>query len=273
MQQEGIRPNPLPRPRPRLSAAALALAVLLTVLFLAVPPHPVLDKADLVGYAICHQIPERSFILNGRPLPLCARCTGTFLGALLGLIAMSLRRRRPSRLPSTPVLLVLIAFIVVWAFDGLNSYLTLFPGAPHLYEPRNWLRLTTGLLNGLALSALVLPIFHFTIWREPGREPAIESLGELGVILPVAGLLALVVQAEIGALLYPLAIVSSLGVLILLVLINALIAAVALRREGYAVTWRQAVVPIIAGAGLSFLEIGALALLRSYLTTAVGISF
>ena len=77
---------------------------------------------------------------------------------MLGLVAMLLRRRhRASRLPPSRSCWCSWAFIGLWGFDGLNSYLTFFPGAPHLYEPRNWLRLTTGLLNGLALSALILP--------------------------------------------------------------------------------------------------------------------
>ena len=74
-------------------------------------------------------------------------------------------------------------------------------------------------------------------------------------------------------MLYPLAILSSLGVVVLLVLINSMIAAVVLGREGYAMTWRQAAVPLTVGAGLALLEITAMVLLRGYLTTSLGISF
>jgi uncharacterized membrane protein len=243
------------------------------LVLIAVPPHSLLGKADAVGYAVCHQIPERSFILAGRRLPLCARCTGTFLGALLGVTAaLLLGRHRASRLPPVAVLGLLVAFIGVWAFDGLNSYMTLFPGAPYLYEPRNWLRLTTGLLNGLALIALVLPIYNFTVWREPVQEPGIRSIWELLALLPVVALLVLVIQAEVGFLLYPLAILSSLGVVVLLVLINSMIAAVVLGREGYAASWRQVAVPLTVGAGLALLQITTMVLLRGYLTTTLGIS-
>ena len=44
-------------------------------------------------------------------------------------------------LPPLPVLLVLIGFIGLMGIDGVNSYSHFFPNAPHLYEPRNWMRL------------------------------------------------------------------------------------------------------------------------------------
>jgi uncharacterized membrane protein len=250
------------------------LSVLVIVVSLVVPPHSVLGKADVVGYAICHRIPERSFILGGRQLPLCARCTGTFLGAMLGLVAMLLlRRHTASRMPPVAVLAALVVFVGFWAFDGLNSYMTLFPGAPHLYEPRNWLRLTTGLLNGLALIIIVLPILNFTLWRETRKEPVVKSIWELVAILLVVALLVLVIQAEVSFLLYPLAIASSVGVVIMLVLISSMIAAVVLGREGYAQTWRQAAVPLIVGAALALLMITAMVLFRDYLTTTLGLPF
>lgn len=266
--------QPIPTPRPRLTAIAVALAVLIIVFFIQVPPSTLLGKADVVGYAICHRIPERSFFLNGRQLPLCARCTGTFLGALVGLAAMLLlRRHRASRFPPAQVLGLLILFIGIWAFDGLNSYMTFFPGAPNLYEPRNWLRLTTGMLNGLALITIVIPIYNFTLWRETTRERVLKNAWELLAILPVAALLIWLVQAEIDILLYPLAILSSLGVMVMLVLINSLIATVVLGREGYAQTWRQALIPWTVGAALAILQITAMVLLRAYLTTTFGLPF
>ena len=66
-------------------------------------------------------------------------------------------------------------FFLVWAVDGLNSFLTFFPGLPHLYEPRNLLRLITGTLEGLAIAALMLPIANLSLWAAPAPEPAIAS--------------------------------------------------------------------------------------------------
>lgn len=261
-------------PWPRLTAVIVALSVLVIVGAIVVSPFSLLGKADLVGYAICHRIPERSFIIGGRQLPLCARCTGTFLGAVLGLTMMLLLRRgRASRLPPASVLLVLVTFVGIWGFDGLNSYLTLIPRAPYLYEPRNWLRLTTGLLNGLALIIFVMPIYNFTLWREPTRERVVKSLWELVAILPVVALLVFVIQAGVDVLLYPLAIVSSLGVVMMLVIINSMLAAVVLRREGYARTWKQLLVPLTVGLALSVLLLTVMNLVRDYLTTTLGLPF
>ncbi len=262
------------RRRARVAVIVFALSALVIVVAIAAPPQAVLSKAGLVGYAICHQIPERSFFLGGHQLPFCARCTGTFLGAMLGLAAMVLfGRGRASRLPSLPVLGVLVAFIGLWGFDGLNSSLTFFPNAPHLYLPQNWLRLTSGMLNGLALMALVWPLWNLTVWRDTTAVPVLRNLGELAAILPVAALLIVVVQAQIGFLLYPMALVSTLGVLVLLMLINSMIAAVALGREAYAQTWRQALVPLTVGAGLGVLQLAGLDLLRAFLTARFGLPF
>jgi len=176
-------------------------------------------------------------------------------------------------LPPIPALVLLAAFTAFWGFDGLNSYLGFFPGAPQLYEPRNWLRLTTGLLNGLTLIFFAWPIFSFTLWREPSRERVLHNVWELLAFLPVVAGLVLVIQAEIDVLLYPLAILSTLGVIVLLVIINTLIAAVLLRRDGHAETWRQALVPLTVGAALAILEITGMVLLRAYLTMAFGLPF
>jgi uncharacterized membrane protein len=261
-------------PHAKLTIVAVAFSLLVIALFVEAPPSTLLGKADVVGYSICHRIPERSFILGDRHFPLCARCTGTFLGVVLGLASMLLlRRHRASRLPSVAVLGVLVLFVVVWAFDGLNSYMTFFPGAPHLYEPRNWLRLTTGMLNGLALILFVFPIFNFTLWRETTPERALKNVWELAVILLAAALLIVVIVTPVSFLLYPLAILSSLGVVLMLTIINTMIAAVVLRREGYAQTWWQALVPITVGLALAILEMTGMVLLRAYLTTALGLPF
>ena len=259
---------------PRLTAVVLAISVGIIIASILLPPASLLGKADVVGYGICHQLPDRSFFLNGRQMPLCARCTGTFLGALIGLaVILLLGRRRASRLPPVSVLGLLVFFIVLWAFDGLNSYVTFFPGAPNLYEPRNWLRLTTGILNGLALVTIVFPIFSYTLWRDTTRDRVIKNVWEILILLPVLAVLIWIIQAEISFLLYPLAILSSLGVLMMLVIINTMLATVVLGLEGQARRWRQALIPITIGASLAILQLTAMVLLRAYLTAEYGIPF
>src|SRR5690349_9029633 len=65
--------------------------------------HPVLSGLGgltyVIGSLVCHQRPERSFHAEGVQYPVCARCTGIYLGAALGAaIAIALwgasRRRR-----------------------------------------------------------------------------------------------------------------------------------------------------------------------------------
>ncbi|MGD2178455.1 MAG: DUF2085 domain-containing protein, partial [Anaerolineae bacterium] len=220
-----------------LTAILLPLAV---TLFLIATPNGLLSKADMVGYAVCHQIKSHSFTIAGHQLPLCARCTGTFLGALVGLFgqAVALRRRRAAAFPPAPILAILIGFTVSWMADGLNSYLTLI-GVPPFYEPRNALRLTTGALNGLTMSALIYPVFNISVWRCPADEPALRSLPDLGVLLLLEAVLIGVVLSHWDFLLYPLAVLSAVSVLTLLTSVNTAIALILMRRDNCIGNWRQ----------------------------------
>jgi len=221
----------------------------------------------LFGGGVCGQIPSHSFIIGGRQLPLCARCTGTYLGALLGFLGLAaLRRWRANGLPPGQVLALLASFIVLWGVDGLNSFLTLLPNAPHLYDPHNLLRLITGMLNGLALSIIVYPILNFLLWKEADAGRVIRNFRELGYFLIPAALLIWVVQTQASFLLYPVATLSILGVLIMLTLINTAIILIVTRREGKAVDWRDAFLPLLLGLLAAFLELGMLGSLHLALT-------
>jgi uncharacterized membrane protein len=262
------------RRRPLLTGVIISLFVLVSLGFLIATPGGCLTKADMVAYAVCHRIGSHSFHVGGRQLPLCARCTGTFLGGLVGFLgqALVLRRRRAGEFPPTYILVILVGFIGLMGADGLNSYLTFFPNAPHLYEPRNWLRLTTGALNGLAMSALVYPVFNFTLWREPRRQRTIRHLGELGVLLLLeAGMVGLVLTGW-GPLLYPLALLSAAGVLAMLTSVNTMIVLMLIGRENVAESWRDALVPLLAGLTVSLVQIGVIDFVRYTLTgTLAGI--
>jgi uncharacterized membrane protein len=229
--------------------------------------HSFLDILTLLGAGVCGQIPSHSFIIGGRQLPLCARCTGTYLGALLGFWGLAvLRRRRASGLPPSEVLALLAGFIVLWGIDGLNSFLSLLPNVPHLYEPHNLWRLITGILQGLALSIIVYPLFNFLLWKEANTERVLRNFRELGYLLTPAALVIWIVQTQAGFLLYPLATLSILGVLAMLTLVNTMIVLIVTRREGKAESGRDAFVFSLLGLLATFLELGALILLHFTLT-------
>ena len=83
---------------------ALILAVGLLVLgWLLNTPEGLLGKADAVGYAVCHRLDFRSFHLGERQLPLCARCSGMYLGAVLGIGYLSVFSRRKAGFPGLAV--------------------------------------------------------------------------------------------------------------------------------------------------------------------------
>jgi len=252
--------------------AVLAVAAILALLI--APPHGLLDKADRAAFAVCHRIPERTFTVAGRPLPLCARCSGTYLGALAGLAVLALRGRgRASMLPAPKYLVVFGIFLAAWAVDGFNSFLTFFPGVPHLYEPHNLLRLATGTVEGLAIAALALPAFNRSFWAEPLPMRSIGSWQDIAWMLAGGALVAGLVSSDLPFLLYPLAILSGIAVVLLLGVVNSVFVLLILRRDGRMTGWRQAALPLLLGLSLAMIELAVVGLARAALESWAGSPF
>lgn len=264
----------------RLQRRLLALGILLLALaamgwFAATDSthlahDPVLAAGDYVGAAICHRISSRSFVINGRSLPLCARCTGMYLGVALAFGALLLAGRgRRSDLPPLPILLTLLGFIGLMGIDGLNSYTHFFPNFPHVYEPQNWLRLVTGMGAGLAMGLLVFPALVQTLWREVNGRPVITSWRELVGVVLLAGTAVLLVLSNQPTILYVMALVSVAGVLLIVTSINAVLLLMLLKRDGKAVRWQETAVPLLISFVLAILELGTITLLRLNLTGTI----
>jgi uncharacterized membrane protein len=226
-------------------------------------PHSlILDLLRILGGGVCHQLPERSLQVAGTTLPLCARCTGTYLGALVGLLTVVLRHRtRASLLPRWPVLALFAAFFLWWGVDGLNSLMALYPGLPHLYEPSNTLRVLTGTLQGLTLSLILWSVVGFALWRQPRAEPVV-GLGELGAAALIAGLLVALLSLDLPGLLFAAGVLSALGLLSLFTLLNALLLALVLRLERKIDDRRQAMALFGGASLLAAAELVLLSLLR-----------
>ncbi|HEV3058267.1 MAG TPA: DUF2085 domain-containing protein [Vicinamibacterales bacterium] len=113
------------------------------------PPVPAYLLALLVygvGGVVCHQLPERSFYLWGRQLPVCARCAGIYAGAAIVAMIGHVGGRPFPRL--VRVALALLA--------SLPTILTLVYEWTTGVTPSNAVRAAAGFVLGATVSWLVL---------------------------------------------------------------------------------------------------------------------
>ena len=189
-----------------------------------------------------------------------------YLGAMLGLIFQAIVGRSRSGMPARRLWVVLGLLVAAFGVDGLNSYLHFFPGAPALYEPQNWLRLLTGTGMGVVIAAALYPAFNQTVWKKQVRRPALENLRSLRILLVSALVLDLVVLTENPLILYPLALISAAGVLVLLSMIYSMLWLMVLRIENRFESLIQLVLPLTGGFGLALVQIAALDYVRFLFT-------
>jgi uncharacterized membrane protein len=226
-----------------------------------------LQGADFAGYAVCHRLTEHSFTIAGRQMPLCARCTGMHLGILLtGVVLAAAGRWRRSSFPPFLVLALLAGFLIIMAIDGINSYSTFFREDALLYEPTNPLRLITGLGAGLTLGIVMVPTLAQALWRSPESRAIVTGARELGLLVLLVSIAALLVLSNQPAILYVLGLMSAAGVLLVLAIINAVLLLAASGRTNRCERWREAILPLGLGAVLAVVEVAAIAIVRFELT-------
>jgi uncharacterized membrane protein len=252
-------------------------AVIVFAIWFSITPPGVLGKADAIGYAICHRIDERSFHMGVRQLPLCARCTGEFFSAAIALLFFAIVSPKKSGMPNWKIGAPLVFFLLAFAVDGSNSYLYLLkstaPGAfdniPNLYTPNNTLRLFTGSGMGIALAAILYPAFNQSVWKNADPERVLDWK-KLGFLIAIIFILDLAVLTESSFVLYPIAFLSVLGVLALLIIVFSMVWLLVMRQENAFTSLKELWMPFLAGTTLAFLMITAVDLLRFKLTGTWG---
>src|SRR3990172_240500 len=86
---------------------SIVLLLIVLTVWVIFTPGGLFGKADAVGYAVCHRITIRSFLFpDGHQFPLCARCTGTFIGVLIGFLGPGLlfRHRHAAMFPPVRIM-------------------------------------------------------------------------------------------------------------------------------------------------------------------------
>lgn len=245
------------------------LSILITYFWLDFAPDGLLGKMDAVGYAVCHRIDERSFHLGERALPLCSRCSGMQLGALLGLGFQSLWGRR-GNFPPRKILFVLGFLALFFVVDGVNSYLNFVPFISSIYPSQNWLRLVSGTGLGLGMATVIYPIFNQTLWKDWVDAPSIEGWKQFFALLGLALLLDVTILSENPLVLYPLAVLSGLAVLIVLGICYSLLVVMLIKKDNQYLSWRSAWVPILSGFTIAITQTFVIDLVRFAFTGAWG---
>jgi len=146
--------------------------------------------------------------------------------------------------------------------DGVNSYTHFFPDFPHVYEPRNWLRLVTGMGAGLAMGLILFPALAQTIWADRQAKPAIRNFKELAGMVLIGATAVFLVLSNQPTILYVLALASAAGTVLVLIAVNAVLLLTIFRREGRALTWRDTAVPLTLCIGLAIAQLSVISFLR-----------
>ena len=115
-----------------------------------------MNKSDLIwiklmnfGHRLgCHQLEERSFHFKGYQFPVCARCTGVFLGEIIAIVLLLFGIKIN--------IFVSIALLLIMGFDWFIQYIKLL-------QSTNIRRLITGTLAGIGLTFIYYYVIAFII--------------------------------------------------------------------------------------------------------------
>ena len=106
------------------------------------------------GSLVCHQLPERSFFLGHRQFPVCARCTGLYVSATVGLLAfLSWRLLRRQALPLRPRSVLWIV-----AAASAPTVLSFALGVTGLWDGSNITRAILSIPLGLTVGVVVAAV-------------------------------------------------------------------------------------------------------------------
>jgi uncharacterized membrane protein len=194
-----------------------AIVLALLMVFLAAP-GALPRKLLLAMGGVCGLRPAHSYFVGGIQLPLEARMTGIYGGALITLVMLlTLRRLGAWRLGGRLVRGILLLFFLSMAGDGINSTLTDL-GLPHLYTSTNLTRLVTGLLSGVAIAPFLVWLLGVVMTprdSEP-RRAVIHAPWELAAAFVLNVSFAALVLDGRAAFYYPVALISIAGVVTVL---------------------------------------------------------
>lgn len=134
-----------------------------------------------LGFAVCHQRPERLLRFGDNALFVCARDTGLFVSFFSMILVLSLLRGRDrAGMPPLPILLFTVAGVLFLAWDGLTSYLG-------LRDSGNILRFLSGFAAGAGLAFPAAALVNNTVFAGDRSKKVGSRAGDIAAVIITGG--------------------------------------------------------------------------------------
>ena len=140
--------------RERFHDQAIRVWIITTIVVLAwvasIVAAPLMDTPAIYAFFsyICHQLPDRSFHLDGQPMAVCSRCIGVYAGLLVGTAVYPIWRPVEESEPISRLWLCLAVIPI-----AIDWSLTVFG----IWENTHATRFITGLILGAACATFIMP--------------------------------------------------------------------------------------------------------------------
>ncbi|MDR1775157.1 MAG: DUF2085 domain-containing protein [Actinomycetes bacterium] len=213
----------------------------------------------ILGFGLCHQIHERSFDFFGLQWPVCARCSGIYLGLVAGFAALLLayRGRQRDGAPTVGFWIFAALSLLAMAADGFSSYLG-------WRATDNLLRLLTGTAVGGTLAGLLYTMLVGNLARR--CDPARPFAADRGLAWFVGAMLLVPVLADAAGPVigYVMAVVTGLCIIVTFTLLVLVIVSLFRRVTGSVSRARDLLVPVLVSLPIGLLLIGGCYLLKAW---------
>lgn len=161
-----------------------------------------------IGSAVCHQLNDRTIIIGGKLLPVCARCTGIYISITVSVLYLIMRRRwQGNKLPGISVTLIMAFSFLPFMVDGVGSY-------AHFWQTNNLIRIITGLFGGYSVPIFFILIQNFNINKD-NNKIIVKDYKEAIVLILLCLFLCIMVYSGLFGSWYIIGIIICFGILFL----------------------------------------------------------
>ncbi|WP_129671734.1 DUF2085 domain-containing protein [Candidatus Chloroploca sp. Khr17] len=228
------------------------------------PTAPLEWKMYAVVHGVCAQ--QHNIFFGHLQFPICARNAGIYSSFLLTLAYLyAIGRGRAGGVPPLLLSLTLVAFVLIMAADGFNSF-WLDLGRSNLYTPDNRLRTITGMGMGISIAVMMHLILNNSLRKNvDSHQPILTNWFELVGIIGVNFVALVGIYSNLSLMFWPLAFIAFFGLTGVLYLVSLLLTSLVLGYEGRVTHLTQLARPATIALVPTLLILGTMASFRFWI--------